>query len=270
MRIPLWMRPAHIAAVLFSLLATPAGAGAYSLKTTTGGETLHWRTPRVEISLHESVVARFGEEAARTALREAIAAWSEADVGPSLHLGPIIDVPPGFVRGRASNGVYSISPWPYEKKLLAVTISSYDTRTGELLDADILLNGDEPLVVGSKDDHYDLTAILTHEIGHVLGLGEAEDAPTSTMYPRIAKSDLRARTPSADDFEGLRAIYASRPDAHVEETPASRFRGFGSFASFFAGCSVLLVGVRRARASGNARPVRWSARDPWDEVRLHS
>jgi hypothetical protein len=269
------MRWTHIAAGLFLLafLAIPANGRAYTLKTTSAGATLHWRAPVVELSVHESMVARFGEEGARAALADAIAAWAGAGHGPTLSIGATTHDPPGFERGRATNGVYSISPWPYEKKLLAVTISSYDTRTGELLDADILLNGDEALVAGLRDGHYDLASVLTHEIGHVLGLGESEENPASTMYPRIGKSDARARTPSADDFGGLRAIYeADRPVAQIASLTAHRFRGFWAFASFFTGALVLLVGVRRSHgaASEFALPVRWSARERWDEERLHS
>lgn len=275
------MRWTHIVASLVLLFALPSSAGAYTVKRTTEGAMLHWRTPSVRLAIHASTSARFGEQEARSALTQAIAAWSEARLGPSVVLTEDTDAPPGFEHGRAVNGVYSVSPWPYERKLLAVTVSSYDTRTGELLDADILLNGDERLVVGAAEEHYDLTSILTHELGHVLGLGEAEDEPASTMYPRIGKAELRARTPSADDFLGIATIYG-RPAARYASMGPLRFRGFGATAAFFAGFLVLLVGLRRstgetssalvrwARASDLRLIVRWSPRPKWDDERMHS
>jgi hypothetical protein len=266
------MRSTHIVAVL-ALALIPARAAAYSVKTTSAGATLHWKSATVELSIHESMIDRFGDDGARAALASAIAAWGVAEGGPTLVIGATTDAAPGFERGRAANGIYAVSPWPYEKKLLAVTISSYDTRTGELLDTDVLVNADEALVVGLRDDHYDLASVLTHELGHVLGLGEAEHAPTSTMYPRIAKFDGRARTPSADDFEGIHAIYgAAYGGPRIAALVAPRPRGLWAMASFVTGTLVILLGARRSHASARAivLPVRWSARDRWDDEPLHS
>jgi hypothetical protein len=269
------MRSTHIVAVL-ALTVIPARVAAYSVKTTSAGATLHWRSAAVELSVHRSMIERFGEDGARVALASAIAAWGGADGGPMLLVGPTVDTPPGFERGRSTNGIYAVSPWPYEKKLLAVTISSYDTRTGELLDTDVLVNADEALMVGLRDDHYDLASVLTHELGHVLGLGEAEHEPTSTMYPRIAKFDGRARTPSPDDFEGIRAIYgashASAGGPRIASFISPRPRGLWALSSFVAGILVILLGARRTHGTARAivLPVRWSARDRWDEEPLHS
>ena len=264
------MRLTHIAAALI-VLAPQAVAGAYTLKATSDGATLHWRTPAIELSIHESTVARFGALEAREALEVAIAAWSRAEVGPRVEAGPMTTAPAGFVRGSAVNGVYSVSPWPYEAKLLAVTVSSYDTRTGELLDADVLLNGDEAFIAPAGDGHYDLASILTHELGHVLGLGEAEHAPGSAMYPRIGKADLSARTPSRDDFEGLAAIYGEGGAAQLASISPPRFHGFLATSSFLMGFLVLLVGhARSPEARESTRAMRWSPRKQWDEKRLHS
>ena len=50
-----------------------------------------------------------------------------------------------------------------------------DPRTGEILDADIEMNGGEFLFSNSRhprDLHYDVRNTLTHEVGHFLGLDE--------------------------------------------------------------------------------------------------
>src|SRR5690606_36946209 len=109
-RIPPWMRWTHIVASLVLLFALPSSAGAYTVKRTTEGAMLHWRTPSVRLAIHASTSARFGEQAARSALTQAIAAWSEARLGPSVVLTEDTDAPPGFEHGRAVNGVYSVSP----------------------------------------------------------------------------------------------------------------------------------------------------------------
>jgi uncharacterized protein (TIGR03382 family) len=69
---------------------------------------------------------------------------------------------------------------------------------------------------------HDLAAVLTHELGHALGLGHSTD-PRSTMYPDLYPDDTRARNVGADDRAGIAAIYAtvsSAPGASAPEGSA--------------------------------------------------
>src|SRR5688572_29955570 len=60
----------------------------------------------------------------------------------------------------------------------------------------------------------DLQAIVTHEFGHLLGLGHSNVAG-ATMSPTISGNGIAARSIEADDAAGLQAIYgpksASKP-----------------------------------------------------------
>ncbi len=131
----------------------------------------------------------------------------------------------------------------YPASALAVTTLFKNKNTGEILDADIVFNavnytwGD---LVASPETATAVTVdfqnVLTHELGHVIGLDHpcyapADDQPRqrdntgapevdcygnphlpnaiyeSTMYPSVSLRDTQRRDLAADDQEGVCTIY---------------------------------------------------------------
>ncbi len=123
-----------------------------------------------------------------------------------------------------------------------ITLITYETATGKLLDVDVHLNDHSIRWLTSRNDTdgeplpcpcqgadaaaiytNDVQGLSTHEVGHVLGLdhsavGIRESATTPTMYPRgiwgvpgdgTRPPNSRYRTAERDDLAGLRAMYPS-------------------------------------------------------------
>ena len=101
------------------------------------------------------------------------------------------------------------------RSALAVTYTWYYTNTGEVADVDTIMNNSYPWSWGGGSatcaypNSYDAQNILTHELGHWMGLDDkyTEEFINNTMYgygsPREAKKD----TLTNGDIAGLLTIY---------------------------------------------------------------
>lgn len=108
---------------------------------------------------------------------------------------------------------------------LAKTSVTYNEQTGEIYDADIEINAanntvtitDDPLAV-----EYDLQAILTHEVGHFLGIAHSLD-PFAVMYPAYAPGSMSQRELHPDDVEAICAVYPPDSTSACETEPRGGF-----------------------------------------------
>jgi len=210
------------------LLTLGSPAHAYTLKAAPTGAAVRWHRPTVALEVMDTSAGGLPRSELVSALRRAAAPWNALPNTPSLEV----------VEGRSSsrgadgvNGVYLLDRWPFPDERLAVTVSTYVEGTGELIDTDILINGEMELAVldpeGTDDDRYDLVLVLTHELGHVLGLDESE-VVEATMWHRIGRGETTRRELATDDVDGALALY---PTAHFAREEAG------------GGCSVVASGV---------------------------
>lgn len=181
------------------------------------------------------------------AFEKALEPWNALAVGPKMtaRLRPDIVARHKF---DGSNTVYWIAEdWPYDPGLLAVTFTHVDRAAGEILEADIAINAAHHTF--SRDGHgatYDLQNVLTHEVGHVLGLEHAAGEPEATMHARINKGELTKRVLHATDIKALQVQYGvlgtslEERRGGCQSTPPSRV-GLGALLAFGLGL------VRRRR-----------------------
>ena len=130
--------------------------------------------------------------------------------------------------GNANVIVFRDASWPYEgsSNTLALTTVTYALDTGEIYDADIELNSfDARFTTTDTAVGFDLQSIVTHEVGHFLGLAHVRLA-AATMYPDYVAGSVALRKLGTDDVAGVCAIYPpSGPevDATCDATPRHGF-----------------------------------------------
>ena len=111
------------------------------------------------------------------------------------------------------SGVYfEDTTWPsmFDAAAIATTVVHVDGQ-GHIYDADVYVNGASH--VFSRDGRpgtVDFRSIATHEIGHVLGLGESA-APRATMYAAYAPG-VAWRSLEQDDEDGVCTLYPGTGD----------------------------------------------------------
>ncbi len=175
--------------------------------------------------------------------------WETADCGggltPNLVFKPSM-VPSTCKRAEFNttgnvNTIAFLDPWedpcrdqddpPYDPRAFAVTIVWHNTSTGEILDADMMIN-DQRFVPGGRaggpyadcpdsgctGSDADLRGIVTHEAGHFIGIGHCnpidKDDPNdpcvvATMFARADRNAVEKRSLAPDDINAVCDIYPS-------------------------------------------------------------
>jgi hypothetical protein len=128
--------------------------------------------------------------------------------------------------------------WP-DPALVAATIARFSPQTGEIVDADIVLNDvgydffDNTQQCPNTDMiNQDLMNTLVHEIGHMIGFEHVLD-PEATMFASAGGCETIKRDLSQDDRDGVCSVYPNgapittcspAPDYNSLGTNASQFR----------------------------------------------
>jgi predicted Zn-dependent protease len=96
---------------------------------------------------------------------------------------------------------------------LAATLTGYYHQEGSnyyIDDADIYTNTKYNYTSSRETDgcsgEYDIDGIMTHEVGHVIGLGHSS-VSGATMYPSVSACNFNNRTLEADDIAGKNDLY---------------------------------------------------------------
>ncbi|MBX3271275.1 MAG: matrixin family metalloprotease [Sandaracinaceae bacterium] len=174
--------------------------------------------------------------------------------------------------GGNVNSVQFVLDWAermYDANAFAVTTVWHRRSTGEIVDADLDLNerrGPFGICpdVGCDTRTVDLENVITHELGHMLGLAHSTDVD-ATMFVSAVAGETHKRDLHADDVAGICAVYPpGRPEGDCDPTPIGGLDldcsagcctvapGRPSRAGWPLGLALALIGARarlRARAA---------------------
>ena len=228
---------------------------------------------------------------ANSTAERAIARWLDADCDGDkpgvalLNMGPIECNQVEYNQtGNANVFLFSDNSWPFGQagRTIALTIIQFSTETGEIFDADIAVNSAFMRLSSENNgiDGFDLDAVMTHEVGHFLGLAHSEvfSAIMSKEYADVVgEVEL-----DPDDRAGICAVQPPVPDDPADDDCSPR-HGFyspcggrtptvsggcgltpgGSKQSgwvAFAAAALTLLAIRRQRSVPSVRRYRANAR----------
>jgi hypothetical protein len=245
------MRKLSMALCVAALFGLPVKAEAFALKTTDAGKPVRWQHDRVELRIDPALESAFGKEAVRDAAVVAGEAWRGLANAPDVVIAD--GAPAAYDAKKRGNGIYLLNDWPFAHDQVAMTITTY-TASGTIVGVDILVNGERSFDMLPEPSNgapqHDLAAVLTHEVGHALGLAHSEEDPDATMYPHIRAGETHQRSLSSDDEAAIMEAYAAAmptpSEARVSSCTAVQGGPGSSWMTIaFAMLSVVLVSRRR-------------------------
>jgi hypothetical protein len=202
------------AALSLSILTSSVASADERGIGSAGARGARWQKGTVTVSVEPSL-DELGTPAFE-GLVHAVSAWQDAPAElPTLVVqrGPEDEI--GFRRGGKNKNTVRFSPNgdPLANGALAITVITFDAHAREILDADIILNGEHKFGFfpdGSeqgKTNVYDLQNVLTHELGHLLGLGEDYEDEYATMYAFSQPGEIIKRDLETVDVDSVVQLY---------------------------------------------------------------
>jgi len=192
------------------------------------GVPLYHQSQCVPYHLLSRESAALPRAALSNAFAKAFSAWTSTNATCSpgvsgIELAPVTDTKiVDYQTGQRGNNVFGVvqGPWPHAggSDTLSLATLTFDVDTGQIYDADMEIRGDLPWSLAGQPsaESYDLQAVLTHEVGHVLGLAHAQNTD-AVMAPSYSAGSISQRALSADDQQAICAIY---PDRQTRATSA--------------------------------------------------
>jgi Matrixin len=202
----------------------------------TEGKPLFWASSCMQVYVQKNGSPAQGIDFAtvKDSVSRAFGTWLSADCGgaPPLIdvqvLGPITCDAAEYNKTKKNANIvmFRDDQWPYVggEDVLAFTHLNFNADTGELWDSDLEINSfDYQFSTGNPVTSNDLDSMLTHEVGHMLGLAHTlvKDA---TMYAQYTPGTDTLRTLASDDLSGICASYP--PDRVPSRTSCSPRHGF--------------------------------------------
>lgn len=231
----------------------------------TMGEPLYWASMCVGFSIQEDGSVNIPFPEIERVVEASFVTWSDLECQTGLstlafsRLADVACHQAEYNKGDANANAVMFQDyrWQYtdENNTLAKTTVTYDNDTGEILDADIEMNhAFNAYTTGDVDVQYDLQSILTHEIGHLIGLDHSPDF-YATMTPWYDQGSVELRSLETDDVAGVCGVYPPERAAQCLPTPRG---GLGDECAAAPGdgeddgCSCATVATPRSAAGALA------------------
>ena len=199
------------------------------------GAKLFWPTSCINFAFNAQGTQDLDPEETFAVMRKTFQAWTEVPCpsGGNATItfeerGPILLKKSAYNKeGRNVNVIlFQDDDWKYRgiDGTLAKTSVTYNDETGEIYDADIEVNAANNTVTlpTSKRVDYDLQAIMTHEVGHFIGIAHSSDG-SAVMAPTYSPGSIAQRTLTPDDVGAVCEIYPPKSGLVCAPEPRGGF-----------------------------------------------
>lgn len=233
----------------------------------TDGAKLFWTSSCISYAVNELGTQDLDPADTREVIKKTFQAWSDVPCGANGKGGaasmtfqerdPVSCKKSEYNKEAPNVNVvlFQDDDWKYRgiDGTLAKTSVTYNDETGEIYDADIEVNAANNTVTISDDPRkvqYDLQAILTHEVGHFIGVAHSSDS-SAVMFASYSPGSVAQRQLTPDDVKAVCAIYPPNRDAECNVEPRGGFSATCGSEEKAGLCSVANVGA--ADGSGGPR-----------------
>lgn len=233
------------------------------------GAPLYWPSACVSYAIDQRGSSQVSASEAAALARRAFDAWEGVDcgggLGPSVaavDVGPVSCGAAEYSQDKGNVNVIAFrdDAWPYAggKGTLALTTVTYNIETGAIYDADVELNSEHvEFSTGDEGVKSDLLSILTHELGHFLGLAHSAEGQ-ATMNPSYVVGTIALRDLDEDDAAGICAAYPP-DDPRPRPCLLPPRHGFAdACAAEQGGCSIGRVGEPEPAAGRAGAGAAWA------------
>jgi hypothetical protein len=267
-----WLRsPTHV--------SSRVHGGSPGYKQSPTGKDLHWEKKALTVYLDDSL-QKLGPNAGE-AVMQAFGQWVASDTrlpDLSFDTGKTSTVPKHDGKSTVSYGRITA---PGHEHDVAITVTYANDQTGEIIEADVILNSLYPMGVltpkptaqlhsddesssSGKSMHdreesldcknrYDTQNVTTHEAGHFFGLGEDPVERRATMFQTIDQCETHKRVLANTDIGALGTLYAKSADPE-EAKAGARACSFGgvpqSRDALWLSAAIFGLGLWRRRRNG--------------------
>lgn len=258
-------------------------SGSPGFRQSKTGKNQYWHNKAVTIHLDDSIE----QLGATDAVMQAFGQWVESDArlpNVTFDTGNTSATPK---RDGKSTISFARITAPGHERDLAITMTYSEEKSGEIIEADVVLNSMYAVGVlkaredrwqrnrhsdGDGDDQsrgssaalnheaedcqnrYDVQNVVAHEAGHFFGLGEDPVEIDATMFQKIDQCETHKRALSPTDVTAVATLYAGTEDSEAAAAGprACSFVGAPAAASGAGWLSGLVLGllVARRRRSG--------------------
>jgi hypothetical protein len=197
------------------------------------GSPLYWASGCVGFSLQEDSSVHIPMKYFRQVAQRSFLAWTELECDTGLstlsfaELDEVSCKKTEYNSGGANANIilFQDNKWDYQgvDNTLAKTTVTFDDDTGEILDADIEINhAYNHFTINDMEVDYDLESVLTHEVGHFIGLDHTPDF-SATMYAGYEPGTIEQRTLEEDDILAACDVYPPERQVTCDTEPRGGF-----------------------------------------------